>query len=319
MNQNTLKIIIVLLIKNVSCFAMLAPIDQSLDLGIQNAIFPKEIFIAIGAPRDEARDTLRPVCRFLSQKLSIKGSYLKELITHPLFRTNSKTLRYLAFNAAWDADDILLKSLMRNMKQRDYVYQYELAERWNSKFGLERMVQAKMPDQYNEIDEVAKSYGCDLGFYLGSNDCTELKMACYNKDVQLFEELLNKDGMNHDLENILYMAIDKNSAECIGALLSYIKNKIDIAEPFARCKIYQNNLEVAIKNQKDKAFEALIVNNVWVGLNFVYPIAHGGRFTVLDWIVEYVRLHNIPNGNNYIEVYEKHGGKRYGDLPCIIS
>lgn len=298
--------------------------DLPLDYGVQGSVLPKELLITVGAPHDEARDTLRRACRFMNQKLSIKGPYLEGLIAHPLFHTNSKNIQWLAFNAAWDGKIDLLKNVMKHMVQQDYRHHYELAKEWVCHFDLIRVVEMKMPDKYDEVEETAKCYSCSLDRYYHNNACDELKMACYNKDAQLLQMLIKKNGISYDFENLLYLAIDKNSAECIHVILSYIKSNIlkNHQPSIANCKTYQDILEVAMENQKDKAFGAIVHNDIFGCLNFTYGLADGRRFSMLDWIIEYVNRIDLPNKDKYIKTYRKCGGETCAELSnkyCLIQ
>lgn len=294
--------------------------DLPLAVGIQS--LPKELFVLIGASDDGLRDTLRSVCRFCSQKLSIKSPNLQELVAQPSFCTNPKTLQYLAFNAAWDGNSDLLKSLMRLMGQPDYRYQYQLANKLVSNFDFERIITMKMPDKYDEIAETAMLYNCNLNFYFHANTCNSLKMACFNKNAVLLDELLVQVGKRNDvdLDNLLYISIDKDSDKCLNVLLSYVKNNIEIwnKNTSSSCKIYQDILEVAMEGKKYKAFESLVANNVLCDLNFAYQLADGRNFTILDWIIDYVNRTQLPDGDTFIKIYKKYDGKRYSELNRTI-
>lgn len=356
MKQLVLKIIVLLLINNSHSCGM-SPATNPNEAFIHSP-FPKELFISVGACDDHPRDRLRSVCRFLSDVLSIKkGPALKSLINHPLFYTNPKTLQYLAFNAGWDQDSDTLKSLMRNMSQQDYEYAYKVIDNKYSHFGLVDIVITRMPHHYGDIKNSAEMYGCtflcsDLDFIYSDTNClsnkrwglelNELKMACYNKDVQKYKELLNK--AEGDQTSLCMMAIDKNNSECVSACLSrpnfFPRSLFDP-------KLYYDLSIVAIENKKHVSFEAIVqhyfcaekLNTArdsgqkkefsiswwlleamypsddkkpcsfidWAIEKYILPPNHEGEYiSLIDSLIKYIHDNNLPDEKIYIDILKKH-------------
>lgn len=300
--------------------------DLPLDYGIQEARLPRELLIATGAPNDGARDVFTKTCKYLHQTFSLNGAQLINLINHPLFNTSKQNIQWLAFNAAYAANVDLLKSVMRHMVQSDYVYQCDSGYSHKMKFGLQSISACKMPKYSTHLVEEAKKYHCDFNCDPNYDICpdNDLFMAFYNKNENKVAEILNRDGVQ-DWRKMLFVGIDKNSGECINKLFSYIKKNrytSDGLEILDDCLEYESFLKVAMNKDKDKAFEAIASNDIFGCLNYVRTTDD----TVLDCLMCYIEIQKLANGQKYINIYRKHGGKTFGELkqefrlpPCVIQ
>lgn len=284
---------------------------SALSFCMDEPVLLQELIMIIGAPHDGVRDVLAKTCRLYHQRFSINSPDLVALINHPLFHTNKKNIQWLAFNAAWSADFKLLASTMRHMEQSDYVYQYALADNadehgWHAKLCFEDIIQQKMPNEYNDILKIARSYGCELGYYDNWREWDDLVMACYNKDDQRVRLLL-PHYISDCLDPILFVAIDKNSDKCINELSLYNK---DVTASFSSWLRYLSCITTAMQNDKDKAFEALVRNDIFGCLNYKDLC----NKTMLDLFIRNVEQAKQPDGKKYIDIYRKYGGKTSDEL-----
>jgi hypothetical protein len=305
---------------NASSFSM----ELALDYGVKGAVFPKELFVAIGAADDHMRDGLMKTCQFFNKTLSlISNPKLIHLINHPLFKTNEKTLQWLAFNAAWKDDKVLLTSAMRHMGQLGYIYQYDSFQNFRLSINLQDIVTGTMPGDCQHIAQVAESYGCKLDHFTIGSQGDALQIACFNRDAQSLGKASSVvTDFDWQVKKALFLAIDKNASDCIHLLLSltssnFYKNERNNPSRGAVCRAYQEFLEVAMKNDKEKSFEALIKNDVFGCRNFTYYCESLDRnMSVLDWIDFRVKRSptDIPNGERYIATYIEQGGKYHSEL-----
>lgn len=237
-----------------------------------------------------------------------KSPNMYQLVNNPSFRASHDDWCYIMMHASLDKNWGVMRTVLDRTDHRDFDYD----------IGVDyfRYVHSKTIrywfccDMYdlsksgNSIYEEFKELGLVSNIYRYQINPLSLFKACFDGDIDTVEKLKKTDKSARHLHHCIVIAVYNDNPYCIEMLSSEVS---DIVHD----QLHLDLLRLAMRNNKKRAFKALVENNVYGRLNDPVGIHPGSNTTTLDELLE---QKDIPNLQEYIDLYKQLGGRTWQEV-----